>query len=228
MEQPETRRKRGRPSAEDGEILNESACLETALAAFAERGFEGASIREIARQLGVSHGLLNVRFGSKHSLWRAAVDHGMERLLACMSRINDDSAAATDIPGQMRRACVNFLLGMAEQPAILQVMNNEGTRPSDRLDHVVETFFRSRAWPFATLLRKGQESGIFRPVNIIVPFTMLAHGAGAIVALRPFMAAVDAGWSTAPGSIRRAAEDAADILVHGLMAKGAASASQDQ
>jgi AcrR family transcriptional regulator len=60
--------------------LDDGACLDRALEAFAERGFEGASLREIATACGVSHGLLNARFGSKLGLWTAAVEQGMDRL----------------------------------------------------------------------------------------------------------------------------------------------------
>jgi AcrR family transcriptional regulator len=74
------KRRPGRPARTDLPAAAADACLDRALEAFAERGFEGASIREIAAASGVSHGLLNVRFGSKMGLWIAAVDHGHRQL----------------------------------------------------------------------------------------------------------------------------------------------------
>ncbi len=70
-------RARGRPahSAVSDDIL-----LETALQSFGENGYDGASVREIARRLEVSHNLIPQRFGSKENLWYAAVDHGFGRL----------------------------------------------------------------------------------------------------------------------------------------------------
>jgi TetR/AcrR family transcriptional regulator len=48
--------------------------LLAALRAFATRGYDGTSVRELNQQLGVSHNLLNRRFGSKEQLSRATVD----------------------------------------------------------------------------------------------------------------------------------------------------------
>ncbi len=47
--------------------------LQAALEAFAERGFDGASTREIAARAGVHHALIKYHYENKDSLWRAAV-----------------------------------------------------------------------------------------------------------------------------------------------------------
>jgi AcrR family transcriptional regulator len=47
--------------------------LGAALRAFAAHGY-GASLRTINRELGVSHNLLNGRFGSKEARWYATID----------------------------------------------------------------------------------------------------------------------------------------------------------
>ncbi|UXY31841.1 TetR/AcrR family transcriptional regulator [Streptomyces sp. HUAS TT20] len=49
------------------------AILEAARAAFAERGYARATIREIAGRAGVTHGLVMRHFGSKEQLFLAAV-----------------------------------------------------------------------------------------------------------------------------------------------------------
>ncbi len=48
--------------------------LGAALRAFATHGYEGVSVRTLNRELGVSHSLINGRFGSKEDLWYATVD----------------------------------------------------------------------------------------------------------------------------------------------------------
>ncbi len=50
--------------------------LEAALGAFAKHGSEGMSVRNLARELGVSHNLIHHHYGSKEELWRAALEHG--------------------------------------------------------------------------------------------------------------------------------------------------------
>ena len=69
---------RARPRAEAS--VNKGAVLEAALRAFAVGGYDGVSVRTLSKQLGVSHGWVHQRFGSKDGLWYAAVDHGFGRL----------------------------------------------------------------------------------------------------------------------------------------------------
>lgn len=53
--------------------VHREAILEAARAAFAERGYARATIREIAGRAGVTHGLVMRHFGSKEQLFLAAV-----------------------------------------------------------------------------------------------------------------------------------------------------------
>jgi len=48
--------------------------LEAALATFAEFGFHGATMRDIAQRAGVSQGLLHHHFGGKEALWNTVGD----------------------------------------------------------------------------------------------------------------------------------------------------------
>lgn len=53
--------------------------LDRAIKVFSEKGFGGASLREIADQAGVSHSMVKYYFGGKEALWRAAVEFLFER-----------------------------------------------------------------------------------------------------------------------------------------------------
>lgn len=55
------------------------AILDAALDAFAERGFQGASVREIARAVGVNEATLYHYFDSKAAILDAVIDQLMER-----------------------------------------------------------------------------------------------------------------------------------------------------
>lgn len=217
MSQPAPSRRRGRPALGAGPPVDDAQCLMAALRCFATQGFAGASLRDIAREAGVSHGLLTAKFGAKDSLWQAAIGYGMEQLHARMSA-GEKLSADGDIAAQMHRACVDFLHGVADFPAIFQIMNHEGANPGARLDHIVAQFFRGRNWPFVSLLQAGQRTGLFRPVHPAVPFTLLAHGGGALVGLLPLMQAVDHRLSASPTASHAMIEAAADIIVQGLRA----------
>src|SRR5258708_25003685 len=77
------RRRRTRKRAEQQRSLEtRGAILDAAIAEFAERGFEGASIRAIADRLGLQHPLITYHFRSKDLLWRAAAEHAFAQIRA--------------------------------------------------------------------------------------------------------------------------------------------------
>src|SRR5258707_15785817 len=57
-----------------------ASILDAAIAEFAERGFEGASIRVIADRLGLQHPLITYHYRSKDMLWRAAAEHAFAQI----------------------------------------------------------------------------------------------------------------------------------------------------
>jgi AcrR family transcriptional regulator len=75
------RRKRPRKRAEQQRsIETRVSILNAAIAEFAERGFEGASIRAIADRLGLRHPLITYHYRSKEILWRAAAEHAFSQI----------------------------------------------------------------------------------------------------------------------------------------------------
>jgi AcrR family transcriptional regulator len=57
---------------------------------FAERGFDGTSVEEIAAKAGVSKPVVYEHFGGKEGLYAVVVDREMERLLALVTRALTD------------------------------------------------------------------------------------------------------------------------------------------
>jgi AcrR family transcriptional regulator len=79
-----------------GEIST-AAILEAAIEAFAERGYEGTSVRDVARSLGGSHNLIPNRIGSKEDLWYAAVDHAARQQYAALAMTFTDRPETEDL-----------------------------------------------------------------------------------------------------------------------------------
>ncbi|MFF5077013.1 TetR family transcriptional regulator [Actinoplanes sp. NPDC000266] len=71
-------------------VRKQAAILTAARAVFAERGYENATIREIARRAGVTHGLVVLHFSSKEQLFVAATTPDPEALF---KGVLDDDAA---------------------------------------------------------------------------------------------------------------------------------------
>src|ERR1700741_1665112 len=63
---------------------------------FAERGFEGTSIEEIAAQAGVSKPVVYEHFGGKEGLYAVVVDREVERLLTTATAILSNANTRED------------------------------------------------------------------------------------------------------------------------------------
>lgn len=74
---------RHKPTAEGGYQRGEDTrarLIESALKLFGERGFEGASTRDIATEAGLNAPALQYYFDNKEGLYRACVEHIIERV----------------------------------------------------------------------------------------------------------------------------------------------------
>jgi TetR/AcrR family transcriptional regulator len=77
--------------------------LEAALATFAEFGFHGATMRDMAQRAGVSQGLLHHHFGGKEALWNLVGDRLSADFLAYVSdALNPAVVDETTIPRALR------------------------------------------------------------------------------------------------------------------------------
>src|SRR5260370_860760 len=115
-----TTSRRGRPRAEDSPASSDEILL-AALRAFATRGYDGTSVRELNKQLGVSHNLLNRRFGSKAQLWRATVDRFSGAAAAELAMaVADDEGGPRET---LRRLIVRFIDVQARRPELARLMN---------------------------------------------------------------------------------------------------------
>src|SRR5690349_14987819 len=109
--------------------------LDGALEMFSERGFDGATTRDIAARAGVNLGLVQYHFGGKEKLWRAAVDHAFADLWAALGDAAAPGGSDPDRLEAMIRAAVHFA---AEHPALVRLMNDEGKREGPRLKWLVD------------------------------------------------------------------------------------------
>src|SRR6195256_1761570 len=77
------RRERPRKRAEQQRsIETRAAILNAAIAEFAERGFEGASIRAIADRLDLQHPLITYHYRRKDILWRGGAEESFAPIKA--------------------------------------------------------------------------------------------------------------------------------------------------
>lgn len=130
-------RARGRPALNAVQAVDEDQLLGLAFSTFAERGYEGTTLRDLSKRLGVSHNLLNVRFGRKEDLWVRAVDWRMAQASPFVEAAFDEPA---DAEVRLRHLIQRFCLWATRNGDIVSLTNVEGCRSTWRLDHIVERF----------------------------------------------------------------------------------------
>lgn len=111
--------------------------LDVALSVFAKNGFEAASLRQIASQLGIAHGVLRYHFRDKETLWKAAVLHMFQRLPDALPEYVSDYS---DPEAHARELVRQYVLYCARHPENMQIMAQETIADSDRLQWMLENF----------------------------------------------------------------------------------------
>jgi AcrR family transcriptional regulator len=83
--------------------------LEAAAKVVAERGFEAASVDEIATEAGLSKGTLYWNFKSKDELFRALLDEHVERRMRTMIELAESASADQDMAPQASQGFFDLL-----------------------------------------------------------------------------------------------------------------------
>ncbi len=211
-----TTRPRGRPAHDDAEIVSDDALLEAVLQAFGENGFDGTSVREVARGLDISHNLIPQRFGSKTKLWYAAVDYGFGKLGEELTR--EGARLGHDELVVLRGLFVRVLELYALHPWLLQVVNQEASNPGPRLDYLLEKYIKPGNDFTERWLERLAAQGRIQKPSIGALYFLVNHGAGSWFAFSDLAGRLG-GKSAGDGelSVREKAEMAVSLFFDGML-----------
>jgi AcrR family transcriptional regulator len=193
---------------------NRASLLKAAADAFAEAGFEGASLRAIADAAGVSYQLIAHYFGNKEDLWRATLDYLFERYL------ETGNGLAFDVSGNVRLQFRNhirlLLTDLLQRPQIRKIWTQEYFASSERYTHAVE--------PKIEMLMKSLAQPYYREVirlGIVKRYSAeeISILIGAVLQLNvvyPFPVEIALGAETgSPKSVNRQVDLLFDVLTAG-------------
>jgi TetR/AcrR family transcriptional regulator len=190
--------------------------LDAALEAFADRGYEGTSVRELARGLGVSHNLIPQRIGTKEQLWGAAVDRGFGQLAAELAQPLDPADDVDEL-SRLRATVARFIEVNAARPALLRIISREAISRGPRFDHLFDRYIAPVRDFGADLLARLEAAGDVRTGSVALVYFFMTHGAGGAVALPAL--AERLGGSVDPAdadAVRAHARAATELLFDGL------------
>jgi AcrR family transcriptional regulator len=137
----------------------QASILEAALAVFADRGYDGASMRLVAERAGVGHAVVVYHFPTKEDLWVATVEAGLARF---MDRLLPNLEALEGLDPAVRLSLIfrDFTVFAAENPELLPIMVDANRRGRPALTRVIEDKLRPTYERLRELLVGAQRAGV--------------------------------------------------------------------
>ena len=162
---------------------NRATVIDAACALFAERGYRGTSMKDIAEVLGVSAPGLYNHVASKQEILYAIMDRAMDRAI---DALDEAIAGIGDVAEQLRRATESLVLDFLRYPDEVTVCNNEvrSLDPANRLAIVAKR--DEYGGRIRRIIESGHHSGRFRTGSPdLAAFAVLEMGNGAKSWFRP-------------------------------------------
>jgi AcrR family transcriptional regulator len=153
-----------------------------ALAAFAAKGFHGASTRDIAKRAHTNQGLITYHFRSKEELWRAAADR-IFGLLAQRLTEQRSSLPPEDPRERAREPIRIYVRFAAAHPELFRLMVDEGKNAERRMKWLVDTHLKPRYEEFTR--QRGARGVRFDAASLPHAYYVMAGAASLIFAVAP-------------------------------------------
>ena len=213
--------RRGRPrkrAEQQRSLETRSAILDAAIAEFAERGFEGASIRAIAERLGLQHPLITYHYRSKDILWRAAAEHAFAQIRAGWDSSAPESSGLSPL-GRLREEYATLFRYTVAFPEFHRFMRQEAFTNNPRLKWVAETVLAPLLGRLIPQIVAVQKQGLLPAVDPILFHYMMVSLTATLSGFGPEMQ-VTGGISAENAKVIEAYWHLVDETVFGRHARG--------
>lgn len=156
--------------------------LESAAEVFAEKGYDGARVEELARAAGVNKATLYYQIGDKEALYHAVLERVFRRTA---DEVEEAVGATPDCEEQISRFVTVFAEATGNSRYLSPILLREIASGGRNLpDAAVKQMGRILGALTATL-EKGVEEGIFRPVNGFMVHMMIVGSLNLYAANEP-------------------------------------------
>ncbi|SOJ53186.1 hypothetical protein MSIMFB_00687 [Mycobacterium simulans] len=194
-------------------LIEEVELLDRLLDAFADLGYEGTSLRELCRHLGMSHNLIHRRYQSKDAAWHAAVDHGFADLYAALQVPPEE--VPSDLFEVLRLLMVKFSEATLRRPALARIIQHEAAISGPRFEYMLTHYIGPTREASAALLAQLQAAGVVREGAVeTVYFFLTTWGIGGLASASDELR----GTGESERSRQQLARLAVDVVVDGLRA----------
>jgi AcrR family transcriptional regulator len=181
------RRERPRKRAEQQRsVETRAAILDAAIAEFAERGFEGASIRAIADRLDLQHPLITYHYRSKDILWRAAAEHAFAQIRTAWDTLPPEGSELSPLV-RLRQEYTALFRYTVAFPEFHRFMRQEALTNNPRLKWLAETVLAPLLARLLPQIIEAQKRGLLPAVDPILFHYMMVSLTAALSEFGPEM-----------------------------------------
>jgi TetR/AcrR family transcriptional regulator len=191
--------------------------LDAAAEVFAELGFHGARVDEIARRAGVNKAMLYYRVGDKAALYAGVLSRSFRRAQAAVQAGLVGATSPVERMSALVSAMVNTIVEMPEMPRIMlrEIAAGGDSMPPDSMAEMGALLNLVRS-----VLAEGVDAGVFRPVQPVLTHLTLLGGIAFMTTTRPLRERMaEQGVDTAaPSAAGDLAAFLSDLVLGGITA----------
>jgi len=199
-----------RPKAEDPEARAKIVAAAEPL--FADQGFAGVGIREIAAAAGVNGAMIHYYFGNKEGLYFAVLDNAA-------STVRKLITDATSSPTSARERLTRFVSAYAEyimsHPNLAKILSREMLTGGKQLMKLAQKYATTNYGMLRETMADGMRRGELRKIDIdLAPISLM----GMILVfqfMKPFISLGLGGIQYDEGFIKRLSAHTIDLFLNG-------------
>src|SRR6202163_4263276 len=213
--------RRGRPrkrAEQQRSLETRGAILDAAISEFAERGFEGRSIRALADRLGLQHSLMTYHYRTKDIFWRGAAEHAFAQIRAGWDTLAPENS---DLPplARLREEYATLFRYTVAFPEFHRFMRQEALTNNPRLKWVAETVLAPLLGRLIPQIVAAQKQGLLPAVDPILFHYMMVSLTAALSGFGPEMQ-ITSGLSAENPKVTEAYWRLVDETIFGVPARG--------
>lgn len=182
---PDTRAKRARPlratagrPANANPELQRERLLQAALSHFAHHGFNGTSLRMIAAEAGVAHGLIRHYFSNKEELFHATADYLFGQVADALEQ-HQGAETGVDAVAQLELQIRSFVHLSARLPHLAGFLMQAGLDGGAHFDYVIKHHVRPLYEQSLKPYLLAVNAGAVQAMDADFLFTITTHAATA-------------------------------------------------
>jgi AcrR family transcriptional regulator len=219
------RRPPRRRAEQQRSLETRASILNAAIAEFAERGFEGASIRAIADRLGLQHPLITYHYRSKDILWRAAAEHAFAQIRAGWDSSAPENSDLSPL-ARLREEYATLFRYTVAFPEFHRFMRQETLTSNPRLKWVAEAVLAPLLGRLIPQIVAAQKQGLLPKVDPILFHYMMVSLTATLSGFGPEMQ-ITSGLSAEDARVTEAYWRLVDETVFGVRACRKPSAGKE-